>query len=136
MTSSEPDRRQAEQFAAWVEDHGRAVRGYLLAIVRRKDVADDVLQEVFRRAWQSRVNYREEGHTRAYLLKIADRLVRDRHRQARPEITLDDEGWRNHEPLSRGNDDPQQAMTIRENVDQVNRAMKNLSSIQRRVVCA
>ena len=71
-------------FADWVRDHGRAVRGFLLAMVRRPDVADDLSQEVFCRAWQARSRYREQGNARAYLLRIADRLVCDRGRRAEP----------------------------------------------------
>jgi DNA-directed RNA polymerase specialized sigma24 family protein len=43
----------------------------------RSDAADDLPQEVFQRAWQSHARYREEGHERVYLLRIADHLVVD-----------------------------------------------------------
>ena len=63
--------------ADWEREHGQAVRGYLLAMVRRPDVADDLTQEVFCRAWQARERYRENGTARAYLFRIADRLACD-----------------------------------------------------------
>ena len=132
MTSHESD-HHTEQFAAWVRDHSRAVRGYLLGMIRRADAADDLLQEVFRRAWQGRTTYRENGHARAYLLKIADRLVCDRQRKGRPEITLDGEDWKKHEPPSR-DDDPVLALKLQEESAQLNKAMQRLSSIQRRVL--
>jgi RNA polymerase sigma-70 factor (ECF subfamily) len=132
MTSNELD-HQTEQFAAWVRDHSRAVRGYLLGMTRRADTTDDLLQEVFRRAWQARTTYRENGHSRAYLLKIADRLVCDRRRKARPEITLDREDWKKNEPPSR-TDDPLHALHLQEETAQLNKALQNLSPIQRRVL--
>jgi RNA polymerase sigma-70 factor, ECF subfamily len=132
MTSTESE-HQAEQFAAWVRDHSRAVRGYLFGIIRRVDVAEDLLQEVFRRAWQARTSYRENGHSRAYLLKIADRLICDRHRSAPREITLDGENWKKHEPSSKDGD-PHQALNLREEAVQLNEALQSLSTVQRRVL--
>jgi RNA polymerase sigma-70 factor, ECF subfamily len=132
MTSNEPD-HQAEQFAAWVRDHSRAVHGFLLGMVRRADVADDLLQEVFRRAWQARTTYQDSGHPRAYLLKIADRLVCDRHRKVRPEINLDGEEWKKHEPPSPQND-PLAALNLREETAHLKMALQSLSPVQRRVL--
>ena len=66
-----------ERFEGWVREHGRAVRGYLLAQLRRADLADELAQEVFLRAWQARNRYQEKGTLRAYLIRIADRLVCD-----------------------------------------------------------
>src|SRR6187399_2047374 len=98
MTADDACQQHQERIARWVSDHAQALRGYLLGTLRRHDAADDVLQEVFRRAWQSRGQYREEGHERAYLLRIADRLVVDRSRRLGREIGLDDEAWNEAEP--------------------------------------
>jgi RNA polymerase sigma-70 factor, ECF subfamily len=132
MTSNELE-HQTEQFAAWVRDHSRAVRGYLFGMIRRADAADDLLQEVFRRAWQARTNYRENGHPRAYLMKIADRLLCDRHRKVRPEVTLTGEDWKKHEPAGR-NGDPLQTLNLKEETALLSKAMLSLSPIQRRVL--
>src|SRR5262245_59319250 len=106
MAAGEAGNSGAERIARWVREHSRAVRGYLLGMVRRPDVADDLLQEVFQRAWQARDRYRDEGHERAYLLRIADRLVVDRSRRLAPrntgrEINVDDETWHEVEPPAR-----------------------------------
>jgi RNA polymerase sigma-70 factor (ECF subfamily) len=95
--------------AALVRDYGPAVRGYLMALVRRADDADDLAQEVFCRAWQSRDRYQEQGHARTYLLRIADRLACDRIRRKKPEETLSDEAWRSQEPWSNSGDPAQEA---------------------------
>ena len=65
-----------EWIAHWVRDHAAALRGYLLGTTGRHDVADDLVQQVFQRAWQARDRYRDVGQERAFLLKIADRLVK------------------------------------------------------------
>src|SRR5258705_13341165 len=92
---------QAEgRIARWVREHARSVRGYLLGLIRRPDVADDLVQEVFQRAWRARDRYRDEGHERAFLLKIADRLVIDRSRQLGLEVNVDDATWHEVEPAA------------------------------------
>jgi RNA polymerase sigma-70 factor (ECF subfamily) len=132
MNSKELD-HQTEQFTTWVREHSRAVRGYLLGLTRRADAADDLLQEVFRRAWQGRTNYNENGHARAYLLKIADRLLCDQHRKVRPEINLDGEEWKKHEPPTDASDS-HIALAQQEEAVLLNKAMESLSSDQRRVL--
>jgi len=124
---------QSERLANWGSEHGRAVRGYLLAMVRRPDLADDLTQEVFCRAWQARNRYRERGHARAYLLRIADRLVCDRHRKAGRELTLDEENWSQIEPVSQVAG-PWQALAQAEAASQLAAALDRLSPPQRRVL--
>lgn len=75
---SEPGVRLAD----WVHEHGPAVFGYLLHLVRDRHVAEDLLQDVFCRAWTARARYIEQGRARAYLLRIADRLARLHRRRA------------------------------------------------------
>lgn len=130
-----PSRRtdDDQRFAEWTRDHARAVRGYLLATVRRVDLADDLSQEVFCRAWQARRRYREEGRARAYLLQIADRLVCDRGRKAGREITLDEENWRRIEPVSRAAE-PSETLAEAEAAGQLAAALDSLSPAQRRVL--
>ena len=106
MTRTSDDDRLAE----WVRLHGEAVRGFILALVRRPDVADDLEQEVFCRAWEARGSYVEQGKSRAYLLKIADHLVCDRSRCPVLEKTLSDQQWIQCEPFSRVPDPPDAAV--------------------------
>jgi len=109
------------------------VRGYLLAIVRRAELADELTQEVFFRAWQARKRYREEGSARAYLLRIADRLACDRGRKAGREINLDEEKWQQIEPAGR-DQEPADTLARREAATQLTAALQTLSPPQRRVL--
>jgi RNA polymerase sigma-70 factor (ECF subfamily) len=119
--------------AAWVRDYGPAVRGYLMALVRRADDADDLAQEVFCRAWQSRDRYQEQGHARTYLLRIADRLACDRIRRKKPEETLSDEAWRSQEPWSNSGDPAQKAAEA-EAAERLRAALDQLAPAQQRVL--
>lgn len=122
-----------ERFAEWVRVHGEAVRGFIFARVRRPDAVEDMVQEVFCRAWSARDRYQEQGASLAYLLTIADRLVCDRGRRGQPERNLDYEQWKEFEPPSRA-DDPLQAAAIREQSEQLAAAMDRLSAVQQRVL--
>jgi RNA polymerase sigma-70 factor (ECF subfamily) len=125
--------RPDERLARWVRDHAAAVRGYLLGLVRRADVADDLLQEVFQRAWQARDRYEDQGYERAFLLRIADRLVIDKSRRSRREINLDETTWHEVEPAA-GADSPLDELHTAEKNQELAAALDQLSLNQRRVL--
>jgi RNA polymerase sigma factor (sigma-70 family) len=117
----------------WVTEHGGAVRGYLIGLLRRDDLADDLVQEVFRRAWEARERYAEQGSPRAYLLRIADRLACDHLRRSHREVTLDEVGWGEVEPVDRtaGPGDP---LIQSETNGALTAALDSLTGSQRRVL--
>ena len=121
------------RLTGWVREHASAVRGYLLGLVRRADVADDLMQEVFRRAWQARDRYRDEGHERAFLLKIADRLVIDRSRRLGFEVNLDEPTWHEIEPSDPGGE-PRDQLSRRETNEELAAMLDQLSLAQRQVL--
>jgi len=133
MTSRSRPPNDDQRFAEWGRQHGRAVRGYLLAMVHRADVAEDLTQEVFYRAWRARRRYREQGNARAYLLRIADRLVCDRGRKSGREVNLDEEGWKQVEPAGRTAEPPEK-LVLKEASEQLAAAMEKLTAPQRRVL--
>lgn len=130
MTSL-PSSSDHQRFAEWIRQHGHVVRGYLRAMVR-SDEAEDLLQEVFRRAWQARERYCEQGSPRAYLLRIADRLIIDRHRGRHPEVNLNTDQWRVVEPSLDA--DPAQMFTRTEARAELAAALEQLTPLQRRVL--
>jgi len=122
----------AERLEAWVRDHGPAVRGFLWASLRNDHLADELLQDVYCRAWQARSRFVDAGRDRCYLLTIADRLVCDRARKRGREVVLDETGWARVEP---GIDhDPAADLLLGESVQQMNEALKTLSEPQQRVL--
>ena len=129
----DPDHGHQRYFAEWVRDHGKAVRGFLLALVRRGDVADDLCQEVFCRAWQARERYADQGKTRAYLLQIAHRLACDRSRRKEPQTNLNDEAWKIHEPSSEL-PGPSDAAVMSEQIGLLHAALDRLAPMQQRVL--
>ncbi len=132
---TDPGRQSDDErrFADWVHEHGRAIRGFLVAMLRRWDVVDELSQEVFCRAWQARSRYREQGSTRAYLLQIADRLACDHLRRSGAQVHLDEAGWKHLEPESEAAE-PSQAIQRAEEAQELAAAMNRLSAAQRRVL--
>jgi RNA polymerase sigma factor (sigma-70 family) len=116
-----------------VREQACVVRGYLLGMVRQSDVADDLLQEVFQRVWQARHRYIDRGCERAYLLRIADRLVVDRSRRLGIETTVSDEAWHQVEPAAPC-DEPLDALAAVETRSELDAALACLSAVQRRVL--
>jgi len=137
MTSGHQAADETQRLAQWVREHGRAVYGYLVSVTRDRHAADDLLQDVFCRAWEARHRYVDNGHERAYLLRIADRLACDRARRAhntqgRRETLLDGDNWKVIEPVDEGQ--PHDGLLVDERQAQLNRALEILSEPQRRTL--
>lgn len=133
MTAGSHPRDDSELWSEWVRTHGPAVRGYVLAMLRRPDLADEIAQEAFFRAWQARHRYREEGNARAYLMRIADHLVCDHARRLGYEVQVSQEQWKEVEPAC-AKGEPADAMVREEARRQLAAAMRRLSPAQRRVL--
>jgi RNA polymerase sigma-70 factor, ECF subfamily len=73
------------EFLALYAAVARPLRAYLAAASGSRGAADDLLQETFLRFVRSGFSGADETENRRYLYRIATNLVRDRHRQRRPE---------------------------------------------------
>lgn len=128
--STDSDRKRLTR---WAHEHGRSVLGYLLAQVRDPHVADDLLQEVFVRAWQARQRYEDTGRERAYLIRIADRLACDWARRPRHEAPLEMPDSCAAEPAGEC-DFPWQELVLAERREELATALASLSESQRRIL--
>ena len=102
-------------------------------MVRNANLVDDLAQEAFRRLWLARERYREKGQERAYLLRIADRLVIDHARRKRPETLVDPQEWRGGEPVCE-DAGPVSELVRQEVAGEIQKALEQLSEGQRRVL--
>jgi RNA polymerase sigma-70 factor, ECF subfamily len=73
----------AEDFDAVVRSHQRRVFRVLYALVRDRDLADNLTQDCFFRAYQNRSKFRGEASVETWLIRIAVNLVRDQARNRR-----------------------------------------------------
>jgi RNA polymerase sigma-70 factor, ECF subfamily len=72
-----------EEFDHIVSSHQRRVFQVLFSLVRDRDVADNLTQECFLRAYQKRATFRGEASIETWLIRIAVNLARDHVRNRR-----------------------------------------------------
>ena len=66
----------------WMEQYGQDVWVFIYAAVRNQDVADDLTQEVFLRAFRHANQFRQASSVKTWLFAIARNAVRDHRRSA------------------------------------------------------
>ena len=71
------------------ETHGSAVLSFLTSRLRRREEAEDLLQETFIRAIRAGESLRDAGRVRPYLMTIAHRLVLNEARRKKPVLISD-----------------------------------------------
>ena len=76
-------RGSTEAFRALVDRHGGVVYSVLRRLAGDPDLADELAQETFVRAFEGLESFRGESLVRTWLVQIAINLVRDRRRAAR-----------------------------------------------------
>jgi len=131
---------EAAAFEALYGRHQAGIYTFLRSQVRDRELAADLTQETFVRAWESLPRLRRAGAFRGWLHRIAQNLVRDEARSGRArrevvESTLggDDEAGRSLEPRSEEGD-AEGEMASREMREQVWRALEGLAPEQRAAV--
>lgn len=114
----------------WVHRYADGLRRYVWSQVRDRTRAEDLVQEVFLRAWRRRDAYVHDGREQAFLFRIADRLVIDQHRGRRREQSWGD----TFDPMDPRTDEAVNRITVAEDRDRLVDAMNTLSEAQRRVL--
>ncbi len=129
----------AEEFDAIVRRHQRRVHRFLLMLLRDPEEADNLAQECFLRAYQSRSSFRGESSLETWLLRIAANLARDHARNRKSGfwkrlLGLDgnEEDGAAHRVAS-GEASPEQRLLAREDVRAVWDVANQLSQQQRAV---
>ena len=77
------------QFETLVDDHGPALYRTAYRLTGDRHEAEDMVQEAFRSAWNSRAAYEEGRGDRAWLISILRRRIIDRLRKRRPPQPID-----------------------------------------------
>ncbi|HQW80685.1 MAG TPA: RNA polymerase sigma factor [Pseudomonadota bacterium] len=75
----------ARAFEALYSRHRGPLFRFLLRGIKRRELADELFQEVWGRVVQARTRYRVEAKFSTWLLQIAHNLVIDQYRRERPE---------------------------------------------------
>ena len=78
-----------EAFGVLVERHKDPLVAYLTRLCGSPPQADDLAQEAFLRLFEAAGRYREQGHLKAFLYRIATNLLRtEQRREARRRLLL------------------------------------------------
>lgn len=108
----------------------------LLRMLRRRDVAEDALQDCFVRIWQNASSYApERGAPMTWMMSIARYRALDLIRRQRPEVSLDEETEEapedDNSEIERG---PLSESMTQEGVDGLQECLDTLQDIQRESV--
>ena len=128
-----------EAFGALYRQHQAGIYTFIRGQVREVELAADLTQDTFVRAWESLPRLRQDGAFRGWLYRIAANLVRDEVKsgRARLEVTesrlAGEDGSRLPDPV--GKDDvPEEMLASGEIKEKVRRALDTLPAEQRAAV--
>lgn len=111
---------------AFYRDNYRIVYGYLLALCRDPDMAEELAAEAFFRAVERYRDYDGEGRPAAWLCRVARNLFVDEKRRRRRQLPLEDTPEGRTPPL-------EETVDRRETTAAVRRAAEELSPEGRQV---
>lgn len=86
-------RKSVEAYEVLYDRHAQVMYNLVLRIVRRPDVADEVVQDAFWQIWQNAAQYRGAGAGAAWMYRVARNRALDqlRREKARPQSA--DTSW-------------------------------------------
>jgi RNA polymerase sigma-70 factor, ECF subfamily len=124
------------RFRALVEEHAPMVFRTLLRLLDTRDGLDDLAQDCFLRLYRALPAFRGEALVSTYLYRIVVNVAQDelrrRHREERPLTSLAAEDWGDR--LRHPSRNAEELLLEREFADRVERALGQLSAIQRTVL--
>jgi RNA polymerase sigma-70 factor (ECF subfamily) len=83
VTPADAERAARAQLERLFADYQTPILNYLYRLVGDANLAEDLAQEAFTRAWQASARLRYVENPRAWLYRIATNLAHDHHRRAR-----------------------------------------------------
>ena len=128
-----------EAFGALYRRYQSGIYTFIRGQVREAELAADLTQDTFVRAWESLPRLRQEGAFRGWLYRIAANLVRDEVKsgRARLEVTestlAGEDGSRLPEPAGKEGV-PEEMLASEEMKEEVRRALDSLPAEQRAAV--
>lgn len=134
--------REPSAFDGLIDAFGVRLHGYLYRLTGSRDVADDLLQELFLRVVRMIGSYRHDHRFEGWLFRIATNLVRDRVRRigrAPKVFPLDAPGanegstsWT--EPGDTSVPSPDEGMRLADDVDALQKGLAMLPEAEREVI--
>jgi RNA polymerase sigma-70 factor, ECF subfamily len=135
------ERADERAFRTLVERHQERIFGFLVGMVRNREIAHDLFQETFLRAVQAmqkeRGSYEQQGRWLGWVMRIARNAALD-HLRARKKWQdverEDDDGPSFFDRLASDDPDAASLVYFADRVDELNAAIERLPPEQREVV--
>lgn len=122
-------------FAQLYEACSSHLYALLLRMLKRRDWADEALQDCFLRVWQKAETYApEKGAPLTWLMTVARYRALDLLRMKRPEVEMPEEGEEPPMTFVDVAESPEDRAVEREGLGQLHRCMKGLQDEQKRSV--
>ncbi len=85
-----------QSFTAYYAEHAGALQAYLLRLIRVPELAEELTQEAFYRAWRARDSFAGKSTFKTWIFAIAINLVHEQFRKKRETLLGDDANlqWR------------------------------------------
>ena len=134
------DRNDQRAFRVLVERHQERIFGFLVGMVRDREVANDLFQETFLRAiaamQKRRGSYEKQGRWLGWTMRIARNAALDhiRSRKKWQDVSSDDEGTSFFERLPSDGPDALAELDLANRVEELRAAVEQLPPEQREVV--
>jgi RNA polymerase sigma-70 factor, ECF subfamily len=139
-TAEKVEAISADRFDEIMRQHQRRVYRVIFLLVRDADIADNLTQECFLRAYQKRASFRGECRIDTWILRIAVNLVRDHGRSRRTSfwkklVGLEDNRTNGAEPRQFPAPEPsaERRLLAREELQAVWNALSSFSPQQRAI---
>lgn len=134
MADRTPQAEAEQRLHRWMQQYAQPLYGFLVVHVGDRHLAEDLVQEVFCRAWEARDRYDDIGQERAYLWRIADRLVCDRMRARKRQVRVEPASWDAAAEAPAVGGSPADVAEHWENCSQLDTALAALTDAQRRTL--
>lgn len=122
-------------FAQLYESCSAHLYSLLLRILKRRDWADEALQDCFLRVWQKADTYApEKGAPLTWLMTVARYRALDLLRMKRPEVEMPEEGAEVPMTFADASESPEDRAVEREGLGKLHRCMKGLQNEQKQSV--
>jgi RNA polymerase sigma-70 factor (ECF subfamily) len=119
-------------FEALFRDHYGRLCAFAMTVVRTREDAEDVVQQVFAHLWGTRETLRIHTSARAFLYRAVRNAALNRIRADRPMVALLDSPSRH--PVGDPAPDPSETVESRESADALNTALEQLGARTREVL--
>ncbi len=121
----------AQAFSLIYQEYGKQIFRFIYWRTSDKHLSEDILQEVFLKAWDNIKNYKDRSFSiRAWLYRIARNTIIDYYRVKKPTVSLEEISF----DLASSHLEAPEATNIKIEFEKAKKAIESLPEIQKEVI--